>query len=244
MDTMMTTRPLNCRNTINCTLSTLNYVKSAHNRLVGSLRAVYRRVDETRVQMHLRVMERVLAQQDVDGLPAYMREERRKNIGYLREYWMQRKFPRNSRLPYRAPYLKDESGTLCAVAYMVQQSGNGHLLDGAVKLDNNIYLGDANEGPLAQWISESGLTREEAAKVQPGYGPDKFELVAMLASLGSFVIWFGLLNVGSSYILKNLNFGSRNKKIMARVYFFLSNLASAGAIVLLLLFFVLIGFGY
>lgn len=218
--------------------------RSTYRMILELLNKAYRIVDDRRVQVHLRVAERVLAEQNVDHLPDALRERRTNIIGYLHEYWMQGKFPKNNLLPYRAPYLRDDSGTPCAVAYIVHRSGSEELIDSLSRIDNNIYIDDVEPGPFYQWLENSGLTKREAAKVQPGYGPTTFEIVGIFASLVSFVVWFTLLHLGSSQVLRLLTFGSGQKKMMARIYFFLTNVTSAALLAFLIFLFFVMFVGY
>ena len=39
-----------------------------------------------------------------------------------------------------------------------------------VKADNHVRVPDVKEGPLVDWVLQSGLTQEECARIQPTYG--------------------------------------------------------------------------
>jgi hypothetical protein len=69
------------------------------------------------------------------------------------------------------PIFVDQHDTACAVGQLMRWSGRN---DGVASIqnDNNfVYVPDAPDGPIREWILESGLTIEEAALIQPSYGP-------------------------------------------------------------------------
>lgn len=115
-------------------------------------------------------VEQELRNQDVSNLRLEFREERLRNLGFLRDYRKLGKFPVNTRYPGEVlPHIKDEKGTLCAMAYIIEKSGHEDLVENLAERNNLIRLEDVSGGPVAEWLSTSGLTREESAKIQPGY---------------------------------------------------------------------------
>jgi len=188
-------------------------------------------IEQKRIQIHLRIMESVLAMKNVDHLSNELKQERARNINRLRDYWMRGQFPRNTDSPYlRTPFIKDVHRTPCAMAYLIEQSGNRALIDELARSNNHIYIDDVTEGPLIDWLKKSGLTKKEAAMVQPTYGGPYFESIiniAFIVSLFSFVVVFVLMHLGSNEILKAMTFATNKKKILARIYFFLTNVAVA-----------------
>jgi uncharacterized protein YjbI with pentapeptide repeats len=53
----------------------------------------------------------------------------------------------------------------------MRESGWSDAVDEIARHNNHVYVPDAHDGPLVHWVLQSGLTQEEAALIQPGYGP-------------------------------------------------------------------------
>jgi hypothetical protein len=68
-----------------------------------------------------------------------------------------------------APIFVDRHDTACAVGYLMRLSGWRNEVQQIHDANNLVYLSDAAAGPIDDWIQTSGITREEAALIQPGY---------------------------------------------------------------------------
>jgi hypothetical protein len=101
------------------------------------------------------------------------RTARRTLIGWLREYRVAGRFPRNDAFPDRAmPFFRDSDGVLCAMAYLIDRSGRGDLMDRVASTRNNAFIPElAGDPDLSAWLDSVGLSLAEAARVQPTYGP-------------------------------------------------------------------------
>jgi hypothetical protein len=140
-----------------------------HSRTAAHLRA-----DAMRVQQHLRRVENELRARDVSGLSAEQRAARARNIGNLHAYLTAGIFPHNHDRPReRLPFFRDEHGTLCAVGYLMQQSGRADLVGRIARTDNNVHVRElASDAEVGEWLTNNGLSLEEAARIQPQYGGD------------------------------------------------------------------------
>ena len=65
-----------------------------------------------------------------------------------------------------ASVFRDPQGRLCAMAYLIAASGRTDLVDHVARTNNRLQLADVTEGPVFDWMLESGLTREEIVKIQ------------------------------------------------------------------------------
>jgi hypothetical protein len=95
-------------------------------------------------------------------------------IGWLREYRDAGIFPRNDRFPGQSlPFFRDSRGTLCAMAYLIERSGRGDLVDRVASTRNNGFIAVLADDPdLRTWLDSVDLTVAEAARIQPQYdGP-------------------------------------------------------------------------
>src|SRR6266705_6614732 len=81
-------------------------------------------------------------------------------------------FPQNTDFPgQRVPYFIDRYGTRCAMAYLIEQSGEGDLVTRVAATHNNARIPELRTDPdLGAWLWRNGITLEEAARIQPAYG--------------------------------------------------------------------------
>lgn len=92
------------------------------------------------------------------------------NIRRLELYQQRGLFPQNEHVGDRAvPVFVDNYDTACAVGHLMRESGALELVADVQAADNLVYLTDARDSNVEAWILQSGLTREEAAFIQPAY---------------------------------------------------------------------------
>jgi hypothetical protein len=93
-------------------------------------------------------------------------------LARLRAYCDAGCFPLNA-IPQapRRPIFVDSHGTACAVGYLMSCSGWEKHVASIARTNNFVVVPDVHDGPLVAWILQSGLTQEEAALIQPFYGP-------------------------------------------------------------------------
>jgi hypothetical protein len=136
-----------------------------------SPRALHLRAEVARLRAHFDSVDTELRARDVSHLSVEQRASRTRLIGWLREYRNAGRFPQNDRFADRTiPFFRDSRGTLCAMAYLVDRSGRGDIVDRIATIRNNAYIGElTDDRDLVAWLDESGLTVTEAARIQPGY---------------------------------------------------------------------------
>jgi hypothetical protein len=90
----------------------------------------------------------------------------------LRAYREAGRFPlnREPEAPLR-PIFNDVDGSPCAVGYLMLCSGRHREVAAISRANNFVVARDVNDGPLMDWILQSGFTHEEVALIQPFYGP-------------------------------------------------------------------------
>lgn len=125
-----------------------------------------------RIQGHLLGAEMLLLARDVSALPAEVRASRARLISVLRSYRERGQFPRNHDfVGRRVPYFVDVHGTPCAVAYLMQSTGDADLVARIASMRNNARIHElADEPELVAWLGRNGLSIDEAARIQPTYG--------------------------------------------------------------------------
>ena len=130
-------------------------------------------------------------------------------------------FPLNegqSRQP--APIFVDEHDSACAVGQLMRWSGWPQEVASIHRVNNLIYMPQAVDSSVANWVLTSGITLEEAALIQPGYllvatnkigdyGPGELSFVKDGLKYENFEL--SALNFpSSSILLPNPNFVSFN----------------------------------
>ncbi len=128
--------------------------------------------DQVRIATHLEYAEFVLRSKDVSAMSAEQIEKRTHLLDLLHEYWTRGIFPVNDyETDERRPCFIDHNGTICAVGYLIEQTAGRDVAELISErfLYNEIL--EMNDAVVINWIEECGLTREECAMIQPGYGP-------------------------------------------------------------------------
>lgn len=128
--------------------------------------------DVVRVRDHLSRVVQTLRETTPADLTEGQRRARRAAIAWLDEYRASGVFPHNHVRANRTSVFVDPHGTPCAVGYLMLRSGEEVLVEELVRTNNLVRVpeleGDAR---VASWLGARGLTLEEAALIQPNYGP-------------------------------------------------------------------------
>jgi len=128
-----------------------------------------------RIQSHFDSVLTELGARDVSALTSSQRSERAALVATLRAYRDRGVFPHNYDFPGTAvPYFVDrKTGTLCAVAHLLESTGRRDIVDRVSAMNNNVRVPDlATDTALAGWLEAHGLTLSEAARIQVPYvGP-------------------------------------------------------------------------
>jgi hypothetical protein len=132
----------------------------------------HQRLEVARLRAHFDSVDSELRMPAQQALTPAQQASRATLIGWLREYRDTGRFPRNDRFPDRAmPFFRDSRGVLCAMAYLIDRSGRGDLVDRVASTRNNGFIPElASDPDLRAWLDSTGLTMAEAARIQPFYG--------------------------------------------------------------------------
>jgi hypothetical protein len=104
---------------------------------------------------------------------------RRVVLDMLNDYWKSGIFPINSYKPdKRTPVFVDTQGTYCAVGHLMVKTGHRALVNKIDQTDKFVLVEQLNHREVEAWLNYYGLSREEAALIQPGYGGFVIERVA------------------------------------------------------------------
>lgn len=129
--------------------------------------------ETTRVDRHIQGALHQLRAAPTDHLTPAQRAARAESIEWLETYRQTGVFPHNHVDPVGAtPVFVDEHGTPCAVGYLLLRSGETDLVGEIVAADNLVRVPELSGSErFHRWLDERGLTLEEAARIQPEYGP-------------------------------------------------------------------------
>ena len=126
----------------------------------------------SRVHAHLARVEAVLAGRAVDNLSPAQQHARTRALANLRGYIDADGYPTNDVSAEPTPIFIDRDGVRCAMAYLIEATGDdGRALVARVATaDNYAHLADlATDAELSRWLAANGLTLAEAAAIQPSY---------------------------------------------------------------------------
>lgn len=121
------------------------------------------------VQAHLESVLAILNSNPVTGLNKEQYDSRIRMIGLLEGYREAGRFPINYYRYERIPVFIDQDGTHCAVAYLLQQTGNEELAQRIAAAGNYAWVKDIHEAGLLEWQKTSGLSIEELKLIQGAY---------------------------------------------------------------------------
>lgn len=135
-------------------------------------KSLEQRLEVARLRAHFDSVDIELRDAKASQLTAAQRAARVTLVGWLRDYREAGTFPRNDRFPDKAtPFFRDSRGVLCAMAYLIDRSGRGDLVDRVASTRNNAFIAElASDGELLAWLDSTGLSVAEAARIQPFYG--------------------------------------------------------------------------
>jgi hypothetical protein len=131
--------------------------------------------EASRVRAHLDSVLVELGQRNLSALAPAQRANRAALVTTLRAYRDRGVFPHNYDFPGEAvPYFVDrKTGTLCAVAHLLESTGRRDVVDRVAQANNNVWVAElASDTALAAWLETNGLTLAEAARIQVVYIQD------------------------------------------------------------------------
>ena len=126
-----------------------------------------------RVRAHFDTVLAELGSRDLTGLSESQRSKRALLVTTLMAYRDRGAFPKNYDFPDRfVPYFVDrKTGVHCAVAHLLAATGRADIVDRVRRANNNVRVADlAGDTAFVSWLDASGLTLDEAARIQPSYG--------------------------------------------------------------------------
>ncbi|MDI1429144.1 hypothetical protein [Polyangium sorediatum] len=127
--------------------------------------------EKARLVAHFRAVLAELRARDTSHLSPDQRAARAGLIAELQRYARTGRFPRNLDFPgIRMPYFVDAFGTRCAMAHLIEATGEADLVARVARSANNAFVREIEgDAVLRAWLDRAGLTAAEAARIQPSY---------------------------------------------------------------------------
>ena len=127
--------------------------------------------ERVRIRIRLDSVLGELRLADVARLSTGQRAVRADRIAALVRYRDRGEFPHNHDFhDAPTPYFVDHRGVICAVGWLLQQSGRQDIVDRVRMADNNVRVPElAGDAEFRAWLDASGLTLAEAARIQMPY---------------------------------------------------------------------------
>ncbi|MBK6577216.1 MAG: hypothetical protein IPG17_13640 [Sandaracinaceae bacterium] len=137
----------------------------------ASAQSAFLESERARLRAHFDEVIAELEAADISALSVEQRARRAEHLLRLAEYRDRGVFPqRYGGPPGRVPEFRDVHGTRCAMGELIYLSGETRLVDDVATMANSATIAELSADPrLTRWLTENGLTVEEAGRVQPSY---------------------------------------------------------------------------
>ena len=133
--------------------------------------AAFEQRELRRIHAHFDSVLSELARVDVSQLTKTQSTQRQSLVATLRGYNERGVFPHNYDFSAPTPYFVDrKTGTLCAVAFLLESTGRRDIVDRVAKANNNVWVAALKgDTAFASWLDARGITLNEAARIQVPY---------------------------------------------------------------------------
>ena len=154
-------------------MSTMAFADSGVNAVIGDASWAARfgampeaNADEQlRLRVHLEYVEAMLRARV--SAAATDVASRMRSLEQLRAYIERGEFPRNHTVQGRRPHFIDEDGRICAVGYLIEQTGGRAAAEQINAKHEWDFIRDI--GGIEAWAEKLGLTVADLAMIQPSY---------------------------------------------------------------------------
>ncbi|OJJ22836.1 hypothetical protein BKI52_00360 [marine bacterium AO1-C] len=178
---------------------------------LGLLNTPIIEAEQDLLAFHIQTLHKIFSKRTVNDLSATQQRNREKHLAVLNQYWQLRDCPRNYYLSYHNPVFIDHEGRYCAVGYLMLKSGKQEFCKAVQKNSNFIKIREIQSTEFTQWQTNSGLSLNELAWIQPYYSPQtRYEEINTIGTartprfLDSLQTFY--LNRPSDYYLYNHQF--------------------------------------
>ena len=127
-------------------------------------------LEKKRVKLHLIRAEYWMRTKDTSMLNQTQKKNRSAALRLLHNYWKSESFPINMTHREKIPQIRDQKGTMCAVAHILHHSGQQMHVNNLAQSNNHVLIDDVpDDHELADLLARNGVSKKEASKIQPGY---------------------------------------------------------------------------
>jgi hypothetical protein len=127
----------------------------------GRANDTVRSAEVRRIRTHFDSVLTELTARDVHALSGNQIARRRALLTTVRAYRERGVFPHNYDFPGQAvPYFVDrKTGTLCAVAHLLESTGRRDIVDRVARANNNVWVAQlAGDSAFTNWLDANGIT--------------------------------------------------------------------------------------
>lgn len=122
-----------------------------------------------RINTHLEYVESVLKNGSDKNLNQTQKQNRRIAMEHLKNYRLRGEFPKVPENQSPSPCFIDNSGTICALGYVVQQTAGQEVAEAINAKYKYEYVMNMEDPILESWMEKYGLSKVECAMIQPTY---------------------------------------------------------------------------
>lgn len=142
-----------------------------HNAAMSESCKAFAILEQARVRRHFRTVVAQLRAAEISHLTDEQRVPRRELLDEVERYGLRGLFPKNRHSPDAlAPTFIDEEGTRCAVAHLLERTGEAALAAEVARTRNYALVPElARDARLAAWMARAGFSVAETAQIQPTY---------------------------------------------------------------------------
>jgi hypothetical protein len=166
-----------------------------------------------RIKTHLEYVENLLRGKNNPEMNTAQLVNRNHLLDLLHNYWTEGIFPRNYDYADRSiPCFIDKNGNICAVGYLIEQTSGRAVAEKINSKHKYEKIFEMDDDFVDDWISASGLTKEECAMIQPSYYDTSNEDIPPVVGVSSVLL--GLANIPLSIIDgKQISRGAKNDDV-------------------------------
>ena len=119
------------------------------------------------------------------------------------------------------------------MAYIIEKSGSKNLVEKLAAENNLVDIGYVSKGSLIKWLKNSGLTKKEAARIQPSYGGPGFQGHNPSFILFIYITLLFILEFINFQLVKWLKIGEMKKKVITHAYLAINSFILAGLLTII-----------
>lgn len=158
--------------------------------------------ENLRIKTHLEYVENLLRKREVDHLTKQQKQNRKRVLDLLYKYRIAGVFPKNYDHKGRKPCFIDSDGNICAVGYLLEHTTGRATAEAVNEAYQNEEIFAMNSPKIDEWLDNYGLTKAEAAMIQPTYEEKQSQAPVTLNIMGTSILSIGNIGVNTINIVQ------------------------------------------